>query len=79
MNNVCLEIWNLLVHQGYIAPLETPGCWRKVPDDCYLIWNCPSCIGSMDGKHVVIIAAIATKRFGPLFSISSTRAHIGLS
>ena len=29
MNKIYLEIWNLLLHQGDMAPLETAGDWKK--------------------------------------------------
>ena len=33
INKTCLEIWNSLLEEGYIAPPETPDDWKKIADD----------------------------------------------
>ena len=50
INEKCLEIWNSLLQQGYIAPPETPDDWKKITDDYNQIWNFPNCIGSLMGN-----------------------------
>ena len=49
-------MWNSLLQEGYVAAPETPDNWKRIADDYYQIWNFPNCVGSIDGKHIVMQA-----------------------
>ncbi|KAM4565928.1 uncharacterized protein PAE49_009774 [Odontesthes bonariensis] len=51
---VCKAIWDELVAE--YMPEPTADDWRCIADGFQRRWNFPNCVGSIDGKHVVIKA-----------------------
>lgn len=49
----CNAIITTLGHE-YLRLPETPEQWQQVAKEYYDRWNCPNCIGALDGKHVRI-------------------------
>ena len=47
------EIWNALRHI-YLRPPTKESEWKAIADGYMREWNFPSCIGALDGKHIVI-------------------------
>jgi len=39
-----------------VMPVPTSAKWKETSDEFWNCWNFPNCIGSLDGKHVVIQA-----------------------
>lgn len=54
MQEVCRAIWDSLV--GDYMPVPTKQDWRDIAEGFSQRWNFPNCLGSVDGKHVVIQA-----------------------
>lgn len=52
---VCKAIWDELVSE-YMQEPTTADDWRGIADGFQRRWNFPNCVGSIDGKHVVIKA-----------------------
>ena len=44
------------MENGYLKAPETTSEWKKVACDFERKWNFPNCLGSIDGKHVVMQA-----------------------
>lgn len=51
---VCRAIWDVL-HPIYLK-FPTENEWISVADNFFRIWNFPNCLGSIDGKHVMLQA-----------------------
>ncbi|XP_061717545.1 uncharacterized protein LOC133525267 [Cydia pomonella] len=51
---VCQELINVL--KDYVKVPQTEQEWKKKARQFELLWNFPHCIGSIDGKHIVIEA-----------------------
>ncbi|KAL1276895.1 hypothetical protein QQF64_023568 [Cirrhinus molitorella] len=51
---VSKAIWDCLVEEYMPGP--TTEDWRDIAAEFYHRWNFPNCVGSIDGKHVVIQA-----------------------
>lgn len=49
----CDAIWEAL-HSEYLKPPSGPADWVKVAQGFQDTWHFPNCIGSIDGKHVVM-------------------------
>ena len=54
INETCQALWKLLVPEVMQPP--TMNQWLQIATDYNELWNCPMCLGSIDGKHVRIIA-----------------------
>ena len=54
MQEVCRAIWDSLV--GDYMSVPTKQDWRDIAEGFSQRWNFPNCLGSVDGKHVVIQA-----------------------
>ncbi|XP_039652101.1 uncharacterized protein LOC120556524 [Perca fluviatilis] len=54
VGEVCQAIWDCLVDE--FMPVPTKEDWSAIADDFFHKWNFPNCLGSIDGKHVVIQA-----------------------
>ena len=54
VQEVCRAIWDSLV--GDYMPVPTKQDWRDIAEGFSQRWNFPNCLGSVDGKHVVIQA-----------------------
>ncbi|XP_064479238.1 uncharacterized protein LOC135392458 [Ornithodoros turicata] len=53
INETCEAIWNGLQGQ-YLAFPSTTEEWRQIASEMETRWQFPNCIGSIDGKHIVI-------------------------
>ncbi|CAH1963993.1 unnamed protein product [Acanthoscelides obtectus] len=49
---VCSVLFEELCH--FIQVPTVPNGWKKIANYCNNLWNFPMCLGSMDGKHIVI-------------------------
>ncbi|KAL0148841.1 hypothetical protein M9458_055850 [Cirrhinus mrigala] len=54
VGEVARAIWDALVQE--VMPVPTTEDWRSIATDFLHRWNFPNCLGSIDGKHVVIRA-----------------------
>ncbi len=54
VGEVARAIWDSLVQE--VMPVPTTEDWRSIATDFLHRWNFPNCLGSIDGKHVVIRA-----------------------
>lgn len=54
VGEVARAIWDALVQE--VMPVPTTEDWRSIATDFLHRWNFPNCLGSIDGKHVVIKA-----------------------
>ena len=54
VGEVCKDIWDCLVTELMPVPLKDD--WRAIADGFLQEWNFPNCVGSIDGKHVVVQA-----------------------
>ncbi|XP_065837891.1 uncharacterized protein [Oscarella lobularis] len=55
IKHTCTAIWNTL-RPLYIRTPTTYSDWKEISREFNQYWNFPHCIGSIDGKHVVIQA-----------------------
>lgn len=49
----CEVIWSEL-HEALIPAQLDQDDWVRIADEFASLWNFPQCIGSIDGKHIVI-------------------------
>ena len=49
-------IWDVLCEKGYLSTPSTQEKWVEIAQEFYQLWNFPSCLGAIDGKHVTIQA-----------------------
>ena len=61
--NVSIAIWEKFSHTYIVLPRNEEE-WKDVAEKYHSKWQFPHCIGSLDGKHVVINAP---KRSGSLY------------
>lgn len=54
VHEVCSEIWDKL--KDIVLSLPSKDEWIKIAKNFEKIWNFPHCLGSIDGKHIVIEA-----------------------
>ena len=54
VGEVCKVIWDCLVDE--FMPVPKKDDWRAIADRFLQEWNFPNCVGSIDGKHVVVQA-----------------------
>lgn len=54
VKDVAAAIWESMV--GEVMPAPTLEDWRAIAEEFHQRWNFPNCLGSIDGKHVVIKA-----------------------
>ncbi|XP_049338723.1 uncharacterized protein LOC125803951 [Astyanax mexicanus] len=54
VSQVTRSIWNCLVTE--YMPVPTKEDWRTIAAGFHERWNFPNCLGSIDGKHIVIQA-----------------------
>lgn len=54
VNQVTRVIWDALVEEH--MPVPTTEDWRSIAEGFRERWAFPNCLGSVDGKHVVIMA-----------------------
>ena len=52
MHEVCDVLWEVLQPLEMAPPTEAD--WRRIEQEFRDYWNFPNCVGSLDGKHVVI-------------------------
>ncbi len=64
INDVCEAIWDNLVEE--FMPQPNRERWREIAADFQRMWNFPNCVGTVDGKHIVIQAPASS---GSLYSI----------
>ena len=50
----CEAIWNKLSQTELPQPTEED--WKKKAEEFYSLWQFPTCIGAIDGKHIEIQA-----------------------
>ena len=50
--DTCDAIWNQLAPTE--MPVPTRQDWIKIEREFSNFWNFPNCVGSLDGKHIVI-------------------------
>ena len=58
----CKVLWNVL--QPDVMPLPDEGKWKHIAEEFEELWQFPHCLGSLDGKHIIIQAP---KNSGSLF------------
>lgn len=54
IGEVCQAIWDCLMEE--FMPVPTKQDWSAIAEGFLQRWNFPNCLGSIDGKHVVIQA-----------------------
>lgn len=54
VSDVCKIIVKKLMSE--VMPVPTSAKWKEISNEFWNCWNFPNCIGSLDGKHVVIQA-----------------------
>ena len=55
IDHTCDKIWDGL-SKKYLQSPSSETDWKKISDGFRKAWNFPNCVGSIDGKHVVIQA-----------------------
>lgn len=56
----CRVIWDILLAKRLIKALSTEEKWKLIAEICENEWNCPYCLGTIDGNYVMIQAASNT-------------------
>ena len=56
IKETCIAIWKTLLANNYIKAPKSKEEWLKIAEGFESTWDFPNCIGSIDGKHVVIQA-----------------------
>lgn len=54
IKETCSAIWNVIREKGYLAAPSSQEEWLKISSDFFKLWNFPHCLGTIDGKHVLI-------------------------
>lgn len=52
VTQVCEQIWKIL--QPEYIPVPSTKTWLEIAEAFQTIWGFPNCLGSIDGKHIVI-------------------------
>lgn len=52
VRETCTALWEVLKDRVFVQPITEN--WQKIADDFERICQFPNCIGSIDGKHVII-------------------------
>ena len=50
--DVCTAIWDVLA--PIYMPVPSEDKWKSIADEFYETWNFPNCIGTINGKHIMI-------------------------
>ena len=56
ISETCKAIWDKLTEAGYLKCPSTPREWIQISNEFEKQWHFPNCIGTIDGKHVVMQA-----------------------
>lgn len=51
IRETCALIWEKL---QFVFPTPSDNMWKEIANDFEEKWGFPNCLGSIDGKHVVI-------------------------
>lgn len=51
IRETCQLIWEKL---QFVFPTTSEDMWNKIANEFYGKWGFPNCLGSIDGKHVVV-------------------------
>ena len=54
VRETCDILWKVLLEKGFLNVPSTQDEWRQIAEEFEGKWNCPTCVGAMDGKHVAI-------------------------
>ena len=54
--DTCKAIWTVLMQHNYLKAPSTEQEWKDIAIGFEMKCNFPNCIGSIDGKHVLIQA-----------------------
>lgn len=52
ISETCEVIWNTLKDAVFVKPTEDN--WRRIAHEFQEKWNFPDCIGTIDGKHIIL-------------------------
>lgn len=52
VRETCTALWEVLKDRVFVQPITEN--WQKIADDFERICQFPNCIGSIDGKHIII-------------------------
>lgn len=52
VRETCTALWQVLKDRVFVQPITEN--WQKIADDFERICQFPNCIGSIDGKHIII-------------------------
>nr|XP_058956579.1 putative nuclease HARBI1 [Pocillopora verrucosa] len=53
IKETCRAIWQVL-NEKYLRAPSLPDDWEDIAEEFMQLWNCPHCIGAIDGKHIAI-------------------------
>ena len=54
IQETCKAIWTVLYQKGYLNVPKSCEEWLKISSEFSQMWNFPHCLGSIDGKHIMI-------------------------
>jgi hypothetical protein len=57
-HNLQNHLWNYIGHlkmlQEEYMPVPNKEQWKSIADRYQELWNIPNCLGSIDGKHIML-------------------------